>query len=283
MTGSATPAADAGFATTSEGQSYGGYDLPGGYDQVGYDQPGYDQPIYDQPGYDQPGYDQPGYGQSDYNQTGYEQPGYGEVGFDQPSHGEGGFDQPGYGEIGYHQTSHDQAGLDHAGFDQAGHDQAGHDGTGYEQAGHHQAGYGEAGYDQTGYDQTGYDQADSDEAADATPWTAAGDYDFAAPEGQPRSRGYGAGNSAFFAQDASGGFVLDNEYPQPDDPAEDDPAQAAAYSDDNDESDQTAGPAQAKTYGRPAGVYGRADQYGPDPLSAQHGWAPRSHEQPGNW
>ena len=40
-------------------------------------------------------------------------------------------------------------------------------------------------------------------------------------------------------------------------------------------------------YGQAAGDYsqdeGRADQYGPDPMAAHHGWAPRSHEQPGRW
>ncbi|GAA3344325.1 hypothetical protein GCM10020358_47130 [Amorphoplanes nipponensis] len=118
--------------------------------------------------------------------------------------------------------------------------------------------------EEQGYDAAGYDPG-------AAAWTAPGNYDYPDPgtRERPDPGGFGAVSSPFFAQDASGGFLLDNEYPQPDAEGYDQPSE-----DDSP---------PATTYGRPAGAHGRADQYGPDPLAADHGWAPRSHEQRGRW
>jgi hypothetical protein len=158
----------------------------------------------------------------------------------------------------YGATSYDN-GYNVPGFDgQSGYDaQLGYDEqTGYDAQLSYDA---QPGYDeQTGYDEQaghgGYDQPG------AAAWTSPADYDYADPAAQDQEEPggyhygpvaddrstYGGADSPFFAQDASGGFLLDNDDPPP---AADDP-----------EPDQP----QSNTYGRPA--------------SAQHGWAPRNHE-----
>jgi hypothetical protein len=120
------------------------------------------------------------------------------------------------------------------------------------------SGYGSHGYAGTGaaaWTSTPGHYGYADPTAQDQPETGGHDYPGPPADDRPRSSGFGRTDSPFFAQDSSGGFVLDNEYPQPDQPE---------------------GTAQ-NTYGRPA------DQYGPDPMAAQPGWAPRSHEPRGGW
>ena len=101
-------------------------------------------------------------------------------------------------------------------------------------------------YDSQGYD-AGYGVQGGYDQTGNESWAGPDDYHDGYAE--PAAGGFGSKPSAFFAESESEGEI--SGYPQP--------------------------------TGR-SGVYGRGtDQYGPDPMSAQHGWAPRSQEQPGRW
>ncbi|MGW4943823.1 hypothetical protein ACWEOZ_19805 [Actinoplanes sp. NPDC004185] len=234
--------------------SYGaGYDVPGSYAVPG----GHNAPA----GFDaSSGFD----GQSGFDaQSGFNA----RSGFDAESSfdAQAGF-EPGSGFGGHAGFDHESRYDGHAGFDpRSGFDaRSGFDGghSGYDNQSHgydnQSHGYDEQshGYDNQshGYDETGAeawnstpaDYGHADPAARDRPETGVYHYPDPTADDRPRTSGFGRADSPFFAQDSSGGFVLDKENLQTEQPES-----------------------------RPA------DQYGPDSMAAPPGRTPRSREPRG--